>query len=122
MKIKNKIEKLIGCNLNKGVYKITNKLNGKVYVGESGNLRRRIATHFRNCSKAAARPDPSIGPVSLFRVGLENVDIEVLVFSEYEYLRKMIECQFVEMYDYIGDSLNQRYSILSYPSLAGRKL
>ncbi len=118
LKSKRLIEDIIGCKLNKGVYRITNKLNGKVYIGESGNLRIRFRKHLYNCSKTCSCADAGRGPISLFRVGLENVVIEVLVFSEYKYLRKMIECQFIEMYQYIGDSLNQRYSILSYPSVS----
>jgi len=117
MNRKKEIENIIGCHLDKGVYKITNKLNGKVYIGESGRLRKRLYKHLYNCSLDCIKADSGRAPVSLFRVGIENVDIEVLAFSEYKYLRKMIECQFIEMYDSIGDSLNKRYSILSYSNV-----
>lgn len=30
-----------------GIYKITNKNNGKVYIGQSNNVERRIAEHKR---------------------------------------------------------------------------
>jgi group I intron endonuclease len=36
---------------NCGVYKITNKINGKCYIGSSIDIRRRKATHFRELSR-----------------------------------------------------------------------
>ena len=114
IKRKKYIEDLIGCKLNKGIYRITNKLNGKVYIGESGELRTRIRLHLHNCSRHCPRPDAGRGPIALFRIGVENISIDILVFSEHKHLRKLIECQFIEMYSYIGNSINQRYSILSY--------
>jgi len=109
-----KIEQIINSKLNKGVYQLTNNLNGKVYVGQSSNLRRRIYLHLYNCNKFCNNYDASKAPISLFRVGIDNISIEVKAFVEDEFLRKMIECQMIQLYSSVGLSLNQRYSIKGF--------
>ena len=42
---------------NKGIYKITNKVNGTIYIGKSVNLWSRLGNHLENSSNGKMKKD-----------------------------------------------------------------
>ena len=56
-----------------GIYKITNKLNGKVYIGQSNNIGRRFKEHQTKGSESRIPVD-----VAIQKYGKENFLYEVL--------------------------------------------
>ena len=56
-----------------GIYKITNKLNGKVYIGQSINIKQRWKQHRTN---ATVRKENLY--LAFQKYGLENFSFEVL--------------------------------------------
>lgn len=79
----NKISNTIGSNedlKNKcGIYVVTNKINGKQYIGQSNNILRRWYEH-RNKSMNPKRKDEfnSIFYAAIREYGLENFEIKIL--------------------------------------------
>ena len=53
-----------------GIYKITNKINGKKYVGQSNNINRRFSEH---CLRSEIPID-----IAIQKYGKENFVFEVL--------------------------------------------
>lgn len=58
-----------------GIYKLTNKINKKIYIGKSVNLHSRISTH------KSARPKYYID-FAIKKYGFENFDIEIIHYYE----------------------------------------
>lgn len=56
-----------------GIYKITNNLNGKCYIGQSKNITKRFYTHKNSRKKNMAISD------AIFTVGVENFSFEILI-------------------------------------------
>lgn len=76
-----------------GIYKITNKNNGKVYIGQSNNIERRLAEH---------KKEHSVNIDDYIQIlGVENFDFEVLEEcsleeidkKEQEYIKKYNSCE-----------------------------
>ena len=66
------------------IYKITNSINGKIYVGQTRQtLRRRISQHKRNKKSFIGR--------AICKHGWENFKVEIL--EECETLEKLNECE-----------------------------
>ena len=61
-----------------GIYKITNNINGKSYIGQSVNIQKR----FNNHKSAAFNPNNRLYEFPLYRAirkyGIENFNFEVL--------------------------------------------
>lgn len=74
-----------GLDLEKYVYKITNNITGKVYIGQTNNLKRRIQEHKHD--KRCNHPMYT----EIHKYGFENFDVEVLYFgSNYDEEEKNI--------------------------------
>jgi group I intron endonuclease len=61
-----------------GIYKMTNKINGKVYIGQSIDINKRIKEHFW---KATNEKDVSYNSAihqAIRKYGAENFDWEIL--------------------------------------------
>jgi group I intron endonuclease len=63
-----------------GIYKITNKKNGKVYIGQSANIERRFKEHCHQ-NKSRISVDKAI-----FDEGIENFSFEVVEVCSIEEL------------------------------------
>lgn len=57
----------------KSIYKITNKINNKVYIGQSNNVHRRFLDHVRG-----KKNEPSIIHNAIEKYGVKNFEIEVI--------------------------------------------
>lgn len=85
-----------------GIYKIENKLNHKVYIGQSKNIKRRIMEHKRrlNNNKHQNRHLQ----YSWNKYGEDNFDFSIIVLCDIKYLNEM-ESYWINYYK----SLNQKY-------------
>lgn len=75
------------------LYKITNLINNKVYIGVTGNPKRRKYEHFRKKS----------GTFSLVRLavkkhGLDNFKFEILIKGERKYIEEL-EVRAIDLYE-----------------------
>lgn len=83
-----------------GIYKITNKNNGKVYIGQSNNIERRISEHKRVRSLTI---DDYINVL-----GADNFIYEVIEECPQELLDQK-EQEYIEKYDSIKNGYNNQY-------------
>lgn len=92
-----------------GIYKITNKINNKIYIGQSINIEKRIHEHFW---KAACEKDISFNSIlhtAIRKYGKENFIVEVLEECSVEQLDNR-EKYYINYYDCITP---KGYNILS---------
>lgn len=80
-----------------GIYKITNKLNGKVYIGQSQNIKERWAEH--------KRPSNFINPTKILYQAMKQFGIDNFIFEVLE------ECDKTELFE------KEQYYISLYNSL-----
>lgn len=76
--------------MEKYIYKVTNKINGKVYIGQTNNLKRRIQEHKHD------RRAGHLLHAAIKKYGFENFEIEILYFGP-EYNDK--EREYISLYD-----------------------
>jgi group I intron endonuclease len=84
-----------------GIYKITNKITGKSYIGQSINTSKRIKEHFW---KATCSKDVSFNSIlhqAIRKYGAENFEIEILKECTVEELDEL-EKHYIKMYDTIS--------------------
>ena len=62
----------------KGIYKFTNKINGKSYIGQSQDLETRYKTHLRNFNKESASMYNGLFYRAIRKYGIENFNYEIL--------------------------------------------
>lgn len=75
--------------MNIGIYKITNKINGKCYIGQSVNLKNRIAMH-RSMLKHNNEDNPLLVKASK-KYGYNNFEISIIKYcneNELDYYEK----------------------------------
>src|SRR3990167_1695877 len=100
------------------IYKSTNKINGKCYIGFSNNLPRRIYSHKRAALK--------LGIVTKFynairRHGWESFDWEIIYLSvDRDYTLKIIEPLLIKEFDSINSGYNQTKGGEQGPILYGK--
>lgn len=70
-----------------GIYKYTNKINGKIYIGMSNDIARRKAEHIAQ----ANRNDRMYIHQAIHKYGIKNFDFEVIETFDYEDRRLMGE-------------------------------
>lgn len=83
-----------------GIYKITNKVNGKSYVGQSNNIERRFAEH---CQKGESSRIPL--DVAIQKYGKENFTFKILEECSLEELNTK-ETYWIEYLDTIKEGYN----------------
>lgn len=90
--------------LKSGIYKITNLINNKCYIGQSKNIKRRFTAH-----KSYARLHRDSYPIHLAisKHGVDNFKFEVL---EYAPLTKLdeLEIKYINQFDSINSGYNIR--------------
>jgi len=113
-------------NLNCGIYQIRNIVNGKCYIGQSIELRKRKSNHFSNLKKNNGGENRYLQN-SFDKHGQENFVFEILLYCEpFELTR--YEQFFVDKYKKLGKLYNFRECVdsnkglkYSSPSLETRK-
>ena len=61
-----------------GIYKFTNKINNKVYIGQSRNINKRIKEHFYKANLESGQDYFSLLHIAIRKYGEENFDVEIL--------------------------------------------
>lgn len=83
-----------------GIYKFTNKINGKIYIGQSVNIERRIGEHF-------CRHDGTPFHLALEKYGRDNFIIEILEECNIDVLDDR-EKYYISLYD--SENKNKGYN------------
>lgn len=85
-----------------GIYKITNNVNGKIYIGQSVSIERRWAAH-----KSNSKNDNSNNKLynSMNKYGIDNFSFEIINICPKEKLNER-ECFWINVYDSILAGLN----------------
>ncbi len=101
----------MNCNIKKGtkgVYLIRNKTNGKVYIGSSKDIQKRITQHFRQLKQ---NNHHSIElQLDFNKYGIENFQTEVLLECSISDARKYEE-EYIEKFNLKQFGYNQGYSV-----------
>lgn len=93
-----------------GIYKYTNKINGKIYIGQSIDIKKRQCTY-----KSSANNQNSSGYNTPFHqaireYGLENFNFEIVIeLSPFEYTKEKLdelEQYFIEYYNSFNNGYN----------------
>ena len=92
-----------GCDFMIGIYKIENKINHKVYIGQSINIERRWRQH-----KRCHLNHPLYN--SFKKYGIENFTFEVLIQSKKEKLNEL-ELYYIQKYNSTNNSFGYNQSI-----------
>ena len=84
------------------IYKITNKINNKVYIGFTQNIERRMLNHFKcNHNKGDLKKEINV-------VGEVNFKFEVLYQSkDKNYCLNIMEPYFIKEYDSVVNGYNR---------------
>ena len=75
--VKKLVSRIIGPNKITGIYKITSKVDGRVYVGKSVDISERWVTHFKRAAGVETETTNLLYP-AMRSAGLENFTFEVL--------------------------------------------
>ena len=78
------------------VYKITNKVNGIIYIGATNNLRRRLNEH-KNHSQT--KPNGSEFYKAINKYGWDNFSVEIIEICENEEIMFVQEQYYIELFD-----------------------
>jgi group I intron endonuclease len=98
-----------------GVYKLTSP-SGKVYIGQSCNIRRRLSEHAYMAKKGTSKIYSSIK-----KYGIENHYVEILFISDVLEEKNRMEQFFINFYNSINDGLNLIDVIGMRKSFTGKK-
>lgn len=82
-------------NNDSGIYKITNKVNGKVYIGQSKNIKSRWNS-YKSFVKNPNKKEPIL--IAMRKYGMENFDFEILEKCNIKDLDKL-EKKYIKQYN-----------------------
>lgn len=88
-----------------GIYKITNKINGHCYIGQSINLEKRLASHFTNAYNCNSVEYNKVLYAAIRKYGKENFSAEILELCEQEQLDER-EIFWINYYDSYHNGYN----------------
>lgn len=85
----------------KGIYKFTNKINGKVYIGQSVNLKNRYLAHKNSYNNSNCSGYNTLFYQALRKYGWENFDYEILIEDDNLTVDELneLEKQYIKQYD-----------------------
>ena len=113
LSIKNMLNKLLKNRCKSGIYKITNLINNKVYVGSTINFRRRLNDHFKTKTSLISKAIKKYGCENFICEVLEELKVSNL--EEYNMLLKK-EQKYLDIYgaqDYINN-INKNFTLKTY--------
>ena len=90
-----------------GIYKITNKINNKIYIGQSVNIEQRFYTH---CSDALNKQDNNYFHNAIRKYGKENFYIDILEICSANELNER-EIYWIKQYNSINKKIGYNSSI-----------
>lgn len=85
-----------------GIYKITNSINGKSYIGQSTNVEKRFLAHKNNSHNPNSKQYNSIFYRAIRKYGLENFTFEVLEECDRSELNDK-EKKYIKLYNTHGE-------------------
>lgn len=88
-----------------GIYKFTNKANGKIYIGQAANVDERLKRHFLNHNNSNLKDYNTYFYRSLRKYGWDNFEIETIENVEIERLNEREE-YWVSYYDSFKQGYN----------------
>lgn len=86
-----------------GIYKITNKLNNKVYIGQSNNIERRFSEH---CYKGVKSRIPV--DIAIEKDGINNFTFEIVELCQTEQLNEK-ETYWIKYFNSVQEGYNCSY-------------
>ena len=98
-----------------GIYKITSP-SGKIYIGQSSNIERRMIEHkYRSKTKNLKLYS------SLRKYGIDNHKIDILFLSKDKYEKDRMESIYIKYYDTINNGLNHIDTLSGGCGFSGKK-
>lgn len=82
------LTRIVGTGKQAGIYKITNQINGKVYIGQSVDLHTRLTNHIKAGIGISGTIARQLVHDALFSDGIENFTFEIVEKCEKEQLNK----------------------------------
>jgi hypothetical protein len=95
--IKQLLSRVVGDGKVSGIYRITSKLDGRIYIGKSVDIRTRWINHFKRAAGVETETNNLLYP-AMRKQGLENFSFEVIERVEEEKLSER-EKYWQEFYD-----------------------
>lgn len=109
-----------------GIYKYQNKINNKVYIGQSINLEQRKTAHKYAAYNENANDYNSQFHQAIRKYGIDNFSYEIIAeISNEEYSKKMLddlEKYFISYYNSYKNGYNATPGGDAGPSLKGEKM
>lgn len=94
-----------------GIYKITNMINGKAYIGQAKNIERRWKTHITKHNNPKNKEYNKVLYCAMRKYGFENFEFEILIECEEELL-DLMEIYYIEKYNtYIHSENSNGYNM-----------
>lgn len=88
-----------------GIYKLTNKLNGKCYIGQSINIKKRLNV-YKNCNCKSQNKIYN----AIKKYGFKNFDVEILFEDEFKNISydklNELEIYFIDKYQSVKNGYN----------------
>jgi group I intron endonuclease len=82
-----------------GIYKLTNKESGKVYIGQSKHLKRRLNEH-RRCEKSDDKKgSQSVVRRAIKKYSFDAFDFEIILYCQEGEYMDMMETKLIQFYD-----------------------
>lgn len=95
--VKQLISRVVGDGKVSGIYRITSKLDGRIYIGKSVDIRNRWVSHFKRAAGVETETNNLLYP-AMRKQGIENFSFEVIERVEEEKLSER-EKYWQEFYD-----------------------
>lgn len=88
-----------------GIYKYQNKINGRIYIGQSSNIEKRFAQHLYDSKNLGKRAGTGID-YAINKYGIENFDFEIIEKCDLSELDEK-ECFWIKYYNSYENGYNR---------------
>ena len=82
-----------------GIYKLTHKDSGKVYIGQSKHLKRRLNEHKRCENSEDKKGSQSVVRRAIKKYSFDAFDFEIILYCQEGEYMNMIETKLIQFYD-----------------------
>jgi group I intron endonuclease len=87
-----------------GIYKLTNVINGKIYIGQSKDIAERVRTHIKDCERVDDRRGRKALYDDMRKYGHENFKLEILEICDESELDEK-EMYYIENYNATNEKI-----------------